>query len=301
MFGYRRYRDPLDPGEVFGSVMTFFVIIAVIFIFAAMISWYILLVFLGIGAALGLVYAIVMYFKAFFQAIKGVRSVSKKNAILSFIAKWFFLFKETSKLAFIENINVAHGALINARSHRFLSFKKWMWLIVAPTVMLGGTFIILGVIFLNLLIAFAIINLILYLIIMFITICYLVYLFYALFLSVKNLLSAFSNDNPFSSLDFSRYGKMGILASFPKGYFASLFAVIKSLWSDAFALMGQNISSSKNYAILNVVKYFLLISPLAIIVASVTFTLIVMVALLIAFIPLFIVEFFWALISLFLK
>ena len=303
MFGRRRYvvTETVDPGEAFGSFMTFLVIIGIIIAFAAMISWYILLVFLGIGALLGLGYALVMYVKAFIWAVKSVGSVHKNNAVLSFIARWFFLFKEASKLAFIENLNVAKSAIINARGYRFLSFRKWMWYIVAPSVMIGGTFLILAVIFANLMIAFSLISLILFLIVSFIVVSYLVYLAYALYLSVKNLFSAFAIDNPFGSLDFSRYGRMGILASFPKGYFCSLFSGIKSLWSDAISLMGQNISSSKNYAILNVVKYFLLISPLSILVASIVITVIAFIVLLIAFVPLFIVEFFWALISLFLK
>ena len=303
MFGRRTYivTERPDPGEAFGSLMAFLVIIGIIIAFAAMISWYILLVFLGIGILLGLGYALVMYIKSFVQAIKSLGAVSKNNAVLSFIAKWFFLFKETSKLAFMENLNVARSALINARSYRFLSFRKWMWLIVAPAVMIGGTLLILSIIFFNLMIVFSIISFILFLVITFITVSYLIYLFYAFYLSIKSLLDAFANDNPFSSLEFSRYNKMGILVSFPKGYFLSLFSVIKSLWSDAISLMGQNLYSSRNYAILNVVKYFLIISPLSIIVASIICTLVLFVALLIAFIPLFIVEFFWGLISLFLK
>jgi len=303
MFGRRRYvvTETVDPGEAFGSFMTFLVIIGIIIAVAAMISWYILLVFLGIGALLGLGYALVMYIKSFVQAVRTVGTVHTNNAILSFLARWFYLFKETSKLAFLENLNVAKSALINARGYRFLSFKKWMWFVVAPAVMIGGTLLILSIILLNIFVLFSLISLILFLIFCIIAVCFLIYFVIALILTIKSIASSWALYNPFSSLDFSRYGRMGILASFPKGYFSSLIGIVKLVWVDGANVIKQNVSNSTIYAILNVKKYFLLISPLAIVVASVIFTVLMMLIFTIIFIPLFIIEFFWALISLCLR
>ncbi len=118
------YRKP-EPGEVFGSVITFLVIAAIIAAFAFYFGIIVLFVFLGIGAAIGLVYAIIVYAKSFAAArspsggscSKPLRSARSKKVFRSRTARSF-------ARAGTERSRSRNGCGLSSR--RPFSFSAWL-------------------------------------------------------------------------------------------------------------------------------------------------------------------------------
>ena len=143
---WRRPGYVVSAGDVLGSLLVFLVFaafFAVIFFYVGYIG---LIIFLSIGAVVGLAYSIYVYVKSFVTATKGLGSVTARNAFLTILLKWFTLYKEASRLAFIDNFSIARSAVTKSHGYRILSFRKWMWLMVAPATLIFGTVLIAAVI-----------------------------------------------------------------------------------------------------------------------------------------------------------
>ena len=98
MFYRRSY-----AGDIFASLMVFFIIAAIFLVIFLYIGYIGLIIFLSIGVAIGLAYAIYIYVKSFITAAKKLNTITARGKVKSFLLKWFVLFKETTKLAFLEN------------------------------------------------------------------------------------------------------------------------------------------------------------------------------------------------------
>ena len=122
---YYYYEKP-DAGDVFGSIMATLVIVGILLYLAICISFYILMVFCGIGVLIGTVYALVVYLKSFVFVCRRVwYSSAGGNRLLGILTKWLVIIKDTSISAFCENFRTAGKAFSNAGMYRFLSFRKW--------------------------------------------------------------------------------------------------------------------------------------------------------------------------------
>jgi len=297
MFGYY-YHDPRrpDPGDVFGSFFTFLVIFGILFAVAFYFGSIVLMIFLGIGALIGLIYAVIVYIQSFVDACRSLGGISGRNGLTSILLKWWHLFKNASINAFKSNLSVAHSAIIKAGGYRFLSFKKWMWFIVAPTVLVFGTAMIAFVAFLQLLLLFFILQIVLTIFLAACIIYLVIAIGYAIGKVGHGLINAFSISNPFSSLDFSRYFLFSDLGRFTKEYFSSLIRIVVELWNAGISLISTNFSTAKGYSAFNVIRYFLFITPVAIIPITVLFIALIFIVMPIVYIPLFIAELVWALI-----
>lgn len=138
----RRYRE--RSSNFLSTLLVILLIIAVIFIFAAVISWYILIGFLAVGALIGLYYASRSYIRGlkFAKRSLSLYADSRSNKLLVLMGKLKFFNAETAKRSFYENKLVMQQAYNKSKAYRILSFKKWMWLVVALSNMIFGCAII---------------------------------------------------------------------------------------------------------------------------------------------------------------
>lgn len=151
MFWKRRGSGSSLLGGFLAKIFIVLAIIAIILLIAGFISWYILLAFLAVGVLIGLVYAIRSYIRGCITAKRSLISYTSAHTgkLAEIFDKVLYFNIETAKNAFIENKSVASNALSKAKILRVLSFKKWMWLIVALSVIVFGCIIIAGVVVLQ--------------------------------------------------------------------------------------------------------------------------------------------------------
>lgn len=244
-----------------------------------------------------IIYAIIIYIQSFINACKSLGGVSGRNKLTSILLKWWHLFKVASLNALKSNFSVAHSAIIKSGGYRFLSFKKWMWFIVAPTVLIFGTAMIFFVAFLQLLLLFAILYIILTVLIITCVIYLVIAVVYAMGKVGYNLINAFSTNNPLRSFNFTGYFLFSDLGRFAKEYFLSLFRIIADLWSDSISLIGVNFAKISGYSAFNPIRFFYIVTPVAIIPITILFIALLFIIISILFIPAFIAEFLWAIIA----
>lgn len=302
MFGYY-YRDPRrpDPGDLFGSFMTFLVILFIVIMLAVYFGGIILLIFLGIGVLIGGVCAIIAYINAFVDACKSLGNITGNSPIGTFFKKWWYLFKTSSLTAFKNNFSFAHNALIRAGGHKLLSFKKWMWFIVAPSVIIFGTAMIAVFALLQISLIGFVLYVIISLLLIVASIYFVIGLGYSFWKVGKETAFSFSLSNPFTSINFCRGYKISDFTFFVKNYFSSVIALIANIWKGSIALCSNNIASASGYPAINLVRFFLLFSPISIMFVTVLFIALIAIASIVVFIPLAIAKLFWCLLSLIIK
>ncbi len=291
---YYVYRKP-DPGEVFGSVMAFLVVLAIIFFIALYIGGIVLAIFLGIGIAIGLAYTLYVYIKSLVAACQNLGTSSVSNRLLAFLLGWLKLVGLTSLYAFKENLQVASNAMIRAGGYRFLSFKKWMWLIVAPTVLVVGTALILLFAMVHLGVFLSLAYLAFWLIVAALALMLAVSVVYAIINTVRNFPDTVNmNGNIFASFDFTRSAQFGeLFPVYVKGYFATLWGYISGVFSDNWAQSGNNFGAASGHSLISFWHYFLLISPVGLMAVSAVFAAVLGVFFLITFLPLFLANVIW--------
>lgn len=299
MFGYYYYNDPRrpDPGDVFGSVMTFLVIFGIIFGIVLYFGFIVLMIFLGIGVLIGLVYAIIAYVRAFIEACKTVGGVMGKTSLTTMLLRWWHLFRVASVNSLKANFHAARGAFVNAGQHKFLSFKKWMWFIVGPSVLIFGTAMILVVAFLQVSLVAAIIMTILSIIFFAFLICLAIGLGYSLVKMCISLVKCCISQNLFGCFDFSRYFLFADLGRISGQYFLNIFRVIGAFWLDGISLLVSNFKKSGYYAVFNPLKYYFFILPAPIMVVMIAYIAIFFVLFSVAYVPVLLAQLVWGLIA----
>ncbi|MBQ4099148.1 MAG: hypothetical protein IJC87_03370 [Clostridia bacterium] len=295
MSNYYVVKEP-DAGDIFGSIMAFLVVLFIIFAFAAMIGFYILLIFLGIGVLIGMGYAIYAYIKGFINACKTISGVHGRNGLTSLLLRWFVLFKNASVFVIKDTFAIAKNSLVKAGAYRFLSFKKWMWLIVAPTVIVCGLSMVIVVALLQVALVLSIAYFILVCLAVIAAIYLLVSTVYAIIKVGAGTFDALGNYNPFSATDFSKYFTFSDIGRFSGEYFRNIFSAIRELWGESISLMTYNFSSAKGYPVINIFRYFFFVSPLMIFVMACIFIALAFIILSVVYVPLLLAELVWALI-----
>jgi hypothetical protein len=282
--------------------MTFLVIIGIIIALAAQVGGIILLIFLGVGVVIGAVCAIIAYINAVVDACKSLKTVSAKNGVLTFLARWWYLFKNSSLTAFKNNFSFAHNALIRAGTHKFLSFKKWMWFIVAPSVIVFGTAMIALFALLQVAVIATVAYIILCLLLIVASIYFIIGFGYSCFNVGKSVGFSYTITNPFMAINFIRGYNIKDFGYFVKDYFGNLIGFILNIWKESVALCSTNIATANNnYPPFNFVRFFYLFSPISIMFVTVLMIAIIIVLALVAFIGLAIAKLFWCLFCLIFK
>ncbi len=303
MFGYNNNNNNNNNNNdgCLGGCMVALIIGIFILVLLAYFFGIILAIFLGIGAFIGLIYALVVFIKAFIYACQTVRSVTGRNGITTLLLRWWHLFKVSTTESFKNNFSIAQSAILKSGAYRTLSFKKWMWFIVAPSVMVVGTLMIAAVAFFQLFLLGSILSIILMIAAVIVGIYSIIAIGYAIFQVIKILAGAFGMYRPFSALNFSRYFLFSDLGVMTKDYFGNIIQVVKGIWNDTISLISTNYASARAYPHFNVIRIFLLVTPIVLVPFALLFIALMFVIMSILYIPLFIAEFFWAILAKIIK
>lgn len=292
-------RNPyVGPGDIFASLFVFLVfagIFAVIFFYIGYIG---LIIFLSIGVAIGLGYALYIYIKNFVAATKSLSSVSSTNLFKTTVLKWFTLFKIASRDAFSDNVAVARSALIKSHAYRFLSFRKWMWIIVAPATFILGSFLIVAVIALQALLLLTAVLIVIGIIFILCVLMFIADIVYSIIATCKNFSLAFAGkDNIFKCFEFSISSNFKAIPTSAKNFFITLGSYVKGIWDENLALGKSNIRMGSGYKLLSFQRYFLLISVVTLILIAIVFILLMSLVLCVSLILIFAFNTIWALIA----
>ncbi len=270
---YIRY---YDSGDIFASIVLFLVIAAIIAVLTIYVGLIVLFIFLGIGLLIALAYALYVYIKNLVAAVKGRPSIGSHGPLVNATLSWLWVLKTASLSALKENFSIAHSALLKASTYSFRSFKKWMWLIVAPAVIVAGTVLIIALALFQFglfgTLVFTIVSIILAFIAVFL-ICFIPLSFYLLF---KSILTGCSVSNIFT-YDFTKSATYGQLGTSCGDYYKGMGTISKVLWQDCFGEMSSNFGNVSTYAIFNPLKYFYLSSPVSLFLVCVIYTVLIAV------------------------
>lgn len=265
MFGSRKvviYERP-SAAEVFGTILTILILGAIVVCFAAWLSWWILIAFLGVGVFIGLVYALIVYIRALFHAMGNLGSyVPRSNsAVLGVIEKLFALNAMTAVEAFNTNRFNAGSALTRAQSYRLISFRKYMWLIAALSmvvfgILLIGAFIALQFgIFLSL--AAALVGVVA-------AICFLYFFaafFYGLGYETAYFFGSCRSELDFSCYTFTRYVTFRDVADCLRTAFSPLGRMISEFWRNTLDRARDNFTDGMSRPLYSLYRWLQLISP----------------------------------------
>ena len=293
MFFFRNNREPTTGGDIFAGFILFLIIASIIAILAVYVGLFILSIFLGIGVGIGLIYSIIVYVRAFMSSIPTIKTKTGKGPISTFLLKYFVLLKETSILAFKDNISIAQSALIKAHSYRFISFKKWMWLIVAPSVLIIGSALIILLALLQFQLL-ALLSLFIVIIVGLIILC----------CAIINMITAIANNlsilkktcsvHRLQCFEFSNSTTYNSFVISCKTYWSGFIAIIKDIYRDNISAIKVNYADAISYGLLHIKRYYYL----GVVVATYLLTLMLIfgtiLVRMIVFIPLLLANIFWA-------
>lgn len=292
-------RNPyVTAGDIFASLFVFLIfagIFAVIFIYVGYIG---LIIFLSIGVAVGLAYALYVYIKCFIAATKSLSGIRSSNVFKTTILRWFTLFKNASHDAFVDNISVARSAITKSHAYRFLSFRKWMWLIVAPSTFIFGSLLIVAVIVLQALLLVAALILLVGVIFVLCALMFIADILYSVIATGKNTAPAFSGKgNVFKCFEFNSSSSFSNIATSIKNYFVVSISYMKGIWDENLDLGRSNIRMGRGYRVISFQRYFLCLSVATLIMIAIVFDALMLLGLCIAFVFILLANVIWTAIA----
>ncbi len=279
---WRRY-DPY--GYRFGSflfklliafVIIYFVVAAVIYI-----GTIALLIALGVGLAIGLVYSLITYVKAMIEAARITFGRSNQKFT---IMQYLRFIMNTSKIAFMQNLEASKKSYYRSKQYRLISVKKWAWLTAAAATFAFGTALLLLCIAANAVLCIVLFALLLCLAMLALL---LPAIAHSLFTICPNFVKTVADHNPWAVKLGQRSAK-----AYSGEYFSTLLDVIRVTWSDNLKLIRSNISASNSMGFLNFKKYILMISPCIIIPAELALFLCSFILFGLSYLPLLLVNSF---------
>ena len=276
------------------ALVIFGIIFAIIVALAVTVGYFALLIILGIGLSISLIYSLYIFIKNFIGAAKTLGGVSASTPIKTFFLRWATLIKDTSVNSMRDNFAVCKNSFLKARMYRIISIGKWSWLLIAIGTLIFGTMLIALLIAVHVVLAVVAIAVAAALICVVCLIFILIGLFYAVAAVIKCASTAFSgHDNIFKSFEFTSYATFTYYADGVKGYFITFGDYIKSLWSESLALCKNNAGMASGYGVLSPKRYFLYLSLVAIVLIAVLLTVFIAVGLFIVFLVLAFVNLLW--------
>ena len=290
-------RSDVTSADIFGGLVVFLVIAGIIAVIFVYIGWIGLLIFLGIGAAVGLVYAIYIYVKSFVSAIKTIGGVSSSNVLKTTLLRWFTLFKIASADAFGDNVSVSKNAITKSHAYRFFSFRKWMWLMVALSTFIFGTALIVAVIVVQAVLIAVAASVLLGIIFVMCAAMFIADLFYAIIFTIIKFPSALAyKDNVFKSFDFSKGASIRYIPAYIAKYFVTVISYLQGIWSENLSLGKNNVATASTRRILSIKKYFLYMSIIALCIIALLVDAVILISLTVVFVPFLLFNFVWILI-----
>ena len=144
------YRPALS--DILISLVLALFIFGLVFALVLIVGWYILLAFLGIGLLIGGGCALYIYFKSLKKAINLANTnvtygMSKWG---NFFKKLFYVFFQSAKLTLVDCFSFAGNAFIKSHAYKIISFRKWMWIIAALSIIVFGFIFVVSLLLLQL-------------------------------------------------------------------------------------------------------------------------------------------------------
>ena len=290
MFGY--YRRP-DAGDIFGTLLVILVIALIIFAFVAYFGAIILFIFLGIGVAIGAVLALVIYIKELLNALGSLKSYMGANGFTTFLGRWFMLFKVTTVNSFKALFTCAGNALAKSSGFKFLSFKKWMWLVVAPSVIIFGVGAMAAFTLLQIGIILFLVQIALYLLCTIVSLYLLVCVGFSIVKSFAIMLGKLMLDSPFAHLDFSTLVTYNQYGKYCKGYYLSVFDCFLHMYKETASYVKSNFIIGGTYPFFSIKKWFYYISAITMFPITAILSVLFVIVFSVISVPLFIAEIVW--------
>lgn len=145
MFFFRRNRY-YDDAEIFANIMVFLVVFVLLGVFIFYFALIVLSIFLAIGAVIGGIYAVIGVISVLPQVITDVKAKSYRGGRTAvFFKKFLYFFVSIAKFSIVELIRRAKKILVKFSARRFLSFTKWMYLMLAISIIVFGIAILASV------------------------------------------------------------------------------------------------------------------------------------------------------------
>ena len=284
---YRNDYNGREQGDFFSGLLLFFVFCSIFVLIGLYIGSIILFIFLGVGVAIGLVYSIIVYIRSIIS-LKYKFNFKNCTSIKQILLMWINFFKDVSKISFFENFNVARNAIAKSRMYRFLSFRRWMWLIVAPSVIIIGSILICLIIIVQVLL-FVVSCFILSVVLLISSlICLIINLFPATAFACRLCFRTIKNNSPIKELCFDGSKSLSEIFKLVPHYFIKIFEYSKKTHKECLKKSKRNIANSKIISLKNLKKYYLMVSPVALFLITYLVLMINNIFYVVIFLPLFI-------------
>ena len=284
------YRDD-DNAGCFGALG----ILAVLGIIVAYVGMYLLLFFLILGAAVGWIFSLIIYVRAFIDAVKQARASQSfaSRIVLELLKACVTLFYNVTVNSIRETMTVVSNSFTKFLNHRVLSFQKWMWLAVVICVIGCEITFVIGIILLQAALIFFLVVLVFYAL-LFVGLIYLAAsLCYTAVLAVRDIIDNIKRNQRINYFDFSAYASYRTLLDSFRRYICTQFDYIRDAYNQTVSRVSDLWNDSKFYGIISIRKWFYLTSFLTMGVVSVAFNAVVLLACAIMYAVLFIVNVLW--------
>lgn len=295
---YDTYYTYVTPADVFGSVVVFLVLAAIVAVLAIYVGYIALIIFLGVGAVIGLAYALYVYIKCFIVAIASSTGVAASTPLKTTALRWFTIAKLASRDAFVENVSVARNALTKSHAYRILSFRKWMWIMVALATIVFGSMLIVAVVVLQVLLLFIALSVAVGILAALALLVLLVDAVYSVIAVIKSLGSAFAGkDNVFKSFAFSLSSGFCAIPGSVKRYYVTVISYMTGIFSEGLALGRRNVAFGSRYGLISIRRVALLVSAVTLVLAAILFDALLLIVLSVIFVLIFVANVLWMLVT----
>ena len=291
------------PRDRDGGCFAFLAIAIVIGIIVAVIGWYILLFFLGLGLVVGCVFALIIYIRALVAAIRemAISPPHASNKLLTVLKGYGVLLLKVIANSFRETMTVVSNSFTKFLNHRVLSFQKWMWLTVVVTVAVCEVIFLFAMVMFQFALVSAILALIFYVIVAVLIINMVASLGYTAVLAVSDLIKNIGIHQRMGYFTFSSVSTFSAWLSAPRLLMASEKDVFRSMIEDVSLRAHTCMAYSGAHRLVSVQKWFYLTCALAIWIISAVVSLAFTVFYLIAFLAVWIANLIWAAIAALLR
>ncbi|MBR3894594.1 MAG: hypothetical protein IKJ35_05545 [Clostridia bacterium] len=289
------YYGPPPRQDRDGGCFAFLAIFIIIAIIAAVIGWYILLFFLGLGLAVGCVFSLIIYIRALVSAIQELAAAPPhaSNKLLTVLKGYGILLLKVLANSFRETMTVVSNSFTKFLNHRVLSFQKWMWLTVVLTVSVCEVLFLIAAIMFQFVLVSAILMLIFYLIVAVLLINLIAALGYTTVLAVADLIRNIGVNQRMDHMTFSSLSTFSAWLQAPGLLWKSEKSFFRTVIADTALRARTFLAYSGAHRLVSVQKWFDLTCAIAIWVVAAVFSLVFTLCYLIAFLAVWIANLFW--------
>ncbi len=301
MFLRRRYYyDPDDPygcAGCFGWIVALLAVLAAIVLAVIYIGAYILLGFVILGAAFGVLVSVFALIKSIPQAVSDTSCMyTGGNLFSSTVLRALYFIKQLVVYTVKSEIDFARDAFTRSSAYKVISFRKWLHIATGSAVIVCGLVVVVGVLAMFACLIFGAAMAIFALILALAALSLVFMLVFDIFISVKEYFTAFADNSVFGSFVFGGWAELADIGRIPAGYFSSAKDMIRDAWSNSLDVTSNAKQSSAYDPIPKRILTFVawLTMPLA---CALTIIVITIPMFVLAWVPAYLANIVWILIN----